>query len=71
VRNAQTNLIQGLGLGLSFVAWIVKAHGGNIGVTSRVGTGTNFTIHLPAEAGAPVNSEPNDLAPSNVFSKEV
>jgi len=54
VRNAQTNLIQGLGLGLSFVAWIVKAHGGQIEVTSTVGEGTRFTVRLPAEAPAGV-----------------
>ena len=52
VRNAETNLIQGLGLGLSFVAWIVKAHGGQVEVTSAVGAGTRFTIRLPAEAPA-------------------
>ncbi len=59
VRNAQTNLIQGLGLGLSFVAWIVKAHGGQIDVTSTVGAGTRFTVRLPAKAPAlaPVNGE--------------
>jgi heavy metal sensor kinase len=39
---------QGLGLGLSFVAWIVKAHGGKIEVESSVGHGTCFTIRLPA-----------------------
>jgi heavy metal sensor kinase len=38
---------QGLGLGLSFVAWIVKAHGGKIVVESSVGRGTCFTIRLP------------------------
>jgi signal transduction histidine kinase len=52
VRNAQTNKIQGLGLGLSFVAWIVDAHGGKIDVTSTPGEGTVFTIRLPADSGA-------------------
>ena len=59
VRNAQTNLIQGLGLGLSFVAWIVKAHGGEIDVASTVDAGTRFSIRLPAEAaaGLPLHDE--------------
>jgi heavy metal sensor kinase len=39
---------QGLGLGLSFVAWIVKAHNGKIDVDSAPGQGTRFTITLPA-----------------------
>jgi signal transduction histidine kinase len=42
---------QGLGLGLSFVAWIVKAHQGTINVDSSPGRGTCFTVRLPVEAG--------------------
>ena len=39
---------KGLGLGLSFVAWIVKAHGGTIDVQSQVNEGARFTVTLPA-----------------------
>lgn len=39
---------KGLGLGLSFVNWIVKAHNGRLEVSSEVGRGTTFTISLPA-----------------------
>lgn len=38
----------GLGLGLSFVNWIVKAHGGKIEVESKLGQGTRFVVSLPA-----------------------
>jgi heavy metal sensor kinase len=50
VRNPETNKIYGLGLGLSFVSWIVQAHGGRIEVASTVGEGTRFRITLPREA---------------------
>ena len=39
---------QGLGLGLSFVAWIVKAHDGTIDVDSTPGKGTRFTVRIPS-----------------------
>jgi heavy metal sensor kinase len=63
VRNSQTNSIQGLGLGLSFVAWIVEAHGGRIDVASNAGEGTRFTVLLPsgAEAPEPVPAESGTL----------
>ena len=47
---------RGLGLGLSFVAWIVKAHRGTIDVKSEVGKGTAFHVTLP-RAGTPKASE--------------
>jgi two-component system sensor histidine kinase BaeS len=40
---------KGLGLGLSFVAWIVKAHGGTVEVESELDKGTRFVVTLPAE----------------------
>ena len=39
---------KGLGLGLSFVAWIAKAHGGTVAVESALNQGTRFTVLLPA-----------------------
>jgi two-component system sensor histidine kinase BaeS len=38
----------GSGLGLAITHHLVAAHGGRIDVHSTPGTGTTFTIHLPA-----------------------
>jgi heavy metal sensor kinase len=38
---------KGLGLGLSFVAWIAKAHHATLDVKSRIGEGTTFVIRMP------------------------
>jgi signal transduction histidine kinase len=42
----------GTGLGLSLSYGIVNKHGGRIEVTSEVGQGTRFTVHLPVSPPA-------------------
>ena len=41
---------KGTGLGMNIAYNIIKKHGGDILVQSRVGVGTTFTIQLPAAA---------------------
>jgi heavy metal sensor kinase len=54
-----TDTERGLGLGLSFVAWIAKAHGGAIQVDSTRGKGTRFTISLPVNLTVTAAVEPD------------
>jgi heavy metal sensor kinase len=48
VRDGDRESDKGVGLGLSFVSWIVQAHGGRIKVSSKPGEGSTFTVTLPA-----------------------
>jgi two-component system, OmpR family, phosphate regulon sensor histidine kinase PhoR len=48
VDKSRSRKLGGTGLGLSIVKHVVKAHGGRIGVSSRLGEGSTFTVALPA-----------------------
>jgi signal transduction histidine kinase/DNA-binding response OmpR family regulator/ligand-binding sensor domain-containing protein len=47
--NSSTKQFEGTGLGLSIVKELIELHGGSITVTSKVNSGTRFSIYLPIE----------------------
>ncbi len=57
---------KGLGLGLSFVAWIARAHGGTVDVESELGKGTAFRVRLPLIA-----ENPNPIDPASATGEMV
>jgi signal transduction histidine kinase/two-component SAPR family response regulator len=47
IEGARSRSHEGSGIGLALVHELVRAHGGEIRVTSRVGEGTTFTVRIP------------------------
>ena len=52
---------EGTGLGLSVVLGIVTAHGGQLDVSSTVGTGTVFKVSLPSQRPRTEDIQPSSL----------
>lgn len=61
---ATHNSVQGTGLGLYFVRSIVRAHGGEIEITSHPGQGSSFVVSLPLVGWTP--EVPADLRDASV-----
>jgi heavy metal sensor kinase len=53
---SRSSRVEGAGLGLSLVRWIVERHQGRVEVESRVGEGSTFTVWLPTTASINGNS---------------
>lgn len=51
VRNEQTHVISGFGIGLYLCAEIIQRHNGEIGVESELGKGSEFWFRLPLGVG--------------------
>jgi PAS domain S-box-containing protein len=47
VRGARSRTHEGSGVGLALVAETAEIHGGEVGVTSRTGQGSTFTVRIP------------------------
>jgi signal transduction histidine kinase len=59
-RAANAGTVVGTGLGLSIAQATAQAHGGRIDVTSTLGTGTTFRVHLPEKTATPDHDEVTD-----------
>ena len=57
VDKARSRELGGTGLGLSIVKHLVQSIGGQLEVTSRVGSGSKFTVLFPRAAGPPVRTD--------------
>ncbi len=77
VEGAQGRSFEGSGIGLALVQELVRLHGGTVGVESRPGEGSTFTVslplgaaHLPADRLRAARTGPSTATRSQVFVEE-
>jgi len=56
-KDSHTRPVKGTGLGLNIVKTILKSHGFNFGVESKIGEGSTFFVEFPVESSTPVDVE--------------
>jgi two-component system sensor histidine kinase SenX3 len=66
VDPARSRATGGTGLGLAIVKHVAANHGGEVRLWSRSGTGSTFTLRLPAHAGAAKNVAATDADPPSL-----
>ena len=70
VRSVTESGIQGTGLGLVLVKEAVEAHGGTIEIESDVESGSRFTVHIPCEQVAKLDSEIAEKASETIHTAQ-
>jgi len=64
IDSALNRQYTGTGLGLALVKQLVDLHGGEVSVTSTLGQGSCFTVHLPYAAMAHTEDPPDPAMPT-------
>ncbi|MBU3687778.1 MAG: sensor histidine kinase, partial [Mycobacterium sp.] len=62
VDKARSRATGGTGLGLAIVKHVAANHNGSIRLWSRPGTGSTFTLSIPAYPGGEADDSPEDEA---------
>lgn len=77
IEGIHARTYEGTGIGLALVQELVKLHGGNVRVESRVGHGSTFTVtiprgmaHLPAERIQAARSAASTAVGAGVYAEE-
>lgn len=71
IDSALNRQYAGTGLGLALVKRLVKLHGGEVAVTSQVGQGSCFTIHVPCTEASNQAAKSNNQTQPNSSSHQV